>query len=254
MGKKSSKAPDVTGAAVKEGEYSRDTSRDQIYANRPDQYNAFGSLTWEPQNIIDPATGKSTTKWVQRENMSSDLRNLYNSQMSQYNRNAQMAAAMGDRINAEVSAPVNWTQFGDVQALDYDPTELRQSAENAAYQRAVNRLDPQFEGDRQQMEIRLRNRGLQAGDQQYQSEMDSFMRGRNDAYEQARLGAVGEGRTEADMLWNQQVTGNQIANALRDKQIEEYIAKRQYSIGEQQALNPIGNISQLANVISGGGE
>ena len=64
MGKKSTKPADVTGAATIEGEFSRETARDQTYADRPDQYNALGSSTWGQELVTDPATGAKTTKWM----------------------------------------------------------------------------------------------------------------------------------------------------------------------------------------------
>ena len=190
---------------------------------------------------------------VQRENMSTDLSNIYNNQMSQYQDRSELSAGLSDRIRQEVGQAPDWTQFGEVQGLDYDPTEIRGRAEDAAYTRATNRLDPRFESERNAMEIRLRNRGLRPGDQAYQAEMESFNMGRNDAYEQAMLGSVGEGRAEADMLWNQQLSGNQLSNALRNQQIQEYIGRRQFSLGEQAALNPQADIANLASTISGEG-
>jgi hypothetical protein len=152
----------------------------------------------------------------------------------------------------EMGSAPDWAQFGEAQGLEFDPTELRQRAEDDAYTRSTNRLDPQFEADRNRLEIQLRNRGLSAGDQQYQSEMDSFNTGRNDAYEQARLGATGEGRSEADMLWNQQTGSTDYANALRDQKIQEYINKRGFSLGEQNAVDSTGAAGRLAAAYSGG--
>ena len=292
MGKKSPKTPDVIGAAQEEGEQSRETARDQTYADRPDQYNAMGSNTWGQSMVRDPATGEMVTKWTQNQTLSPEMQNLYNTQMQTNQQLGSTAAAMGDRITAEMGMPLNWDQFGDVEAgpqasgvigagigpttgpegFEWDGQSRRQAAEDASYGRATSRLDPQMEKKRQDLEIRLRNRGLRAGDQAYESEMAAYGRDSTDAYEQARFGSTLEGRAEdaqsygqasntfgqnltaeqqrynqmlsggqndraADQqAFNQEMSANERANALRQQQIQEYTGKRGFSLEEQQRL------------------
>jgi len=64
-GKSSPKAPDYQGAAVATGEASKEVTRDQTYANRPDQYTPFGSIQWTNRQEIDPSTGQAVTRWDQ---------------------------------------------------------------------------------------------------------------------------------------------------------------------------------------------
>ena len=304
MGKKSPKTPDVIGAAQEEGEQSRETARDQTYADRPDQYNAMGSNTWGQSMVRDPATGEMVTKWTQNQTLSPEMQNLYNTQMQTNQQLGSTAAAMGDRITAEMGMPLNWDQFGDVEAgpqasgvvggginavsswedtgnvgpttgpegFEWDGQSRRQAAEDASYGRATSRLDPQMEQRRKELEVRLRNRGLRAGDQAYESEMAAYGRDSTDAYEQARFGSTLEGRAEdaqsygqasntfgqnltaeqqrynqmlsggqndraADQqAFNQEMSANERANALRQQQIQEYVDKRGFSLEEQQRL------------------
>ena len=245
MGKKSPKTPDVVGAAQEEGEQSRETARDKTYADRPDQYNTMGSNTWGQSMMRDPATGEMVTKWTQNQTLSPEMQNLYNTQMQTNQQLGSTAAAMGDRINAEMGAPLNWEQFGDVEAgpqasgvvgggitsggpvggginavsswedtgnvgpttgpegFEWDGQSRRQAAEDASYGRATSRLDPQMEQRRQELEVRLRNRGLRAGDQAYESEMAAYGRDSTDAYEQARFGSTLEGRAEDAQSYGQ---------------------------------------------------
>jgi len=252
MGKKSSKPPDTVGAAQTEGQYSRGTARDTTYADRPDQVNPFGSVRWGTELVNDPATGKPVTKWTQTEGMSAPVQNLFDNQLETLSNNSNLAAGLNSRINSEMGSAPDWQQFGDVQDLQYDPTDLRKHAEDSAYAHATNRLDPQFETQQNQLEIQLRNQGLRPGDAAYNSQMESFQRSRNDAYEQARLGASGEGRTEANQLWGQSTEANSIANALRNQKIQEYIAKRGFSLGEQKSLDPSAGAESLVGTYSGG--
>jgi hypothetical protein len=279
MGKKSASAPDVVGAATTEGEFSRETARDKTYADRPDQFGALGSTTWSQELVTDPATGERTTKWTQNENLNPNLNRAAVQGSREVGRSSDLSQNLMGRVEQEMNAPIEWAQFGQGRAGPESrgvigETEMgsdnRQRAEDDAYGRSTQRLDPQFENDRNQLEIRLRNRGLSAGDQQYQAEMDSFNTGRNDAYEMARMGATSEGRTEDSQSFNQMLSGNQNnrqadqqfydqstqstanANALRDQQIQEYINKRGFSLGEQQNLDATGQAGRLAAAYAGG--
>jgi hypothetical protein len=244
MGKKSSKTPDVVGAATAEGAASREATRDQTYANRPDQYNPFGSSTWQTENIIDPATGEATTKWRNTQNLSPDSQDILDNQVGRVKDLSGMSNAMGDRIQDEMGSPLDWGQFGDVMAGPsasgpigggIDPTtgeerlqnstggnvgggvnattdannsfewdsNNRGRAEDAAYGRSAQRLDPRFASQRQDLERQMQGRGLRAGDSAYDSAMENFNTGRNDAYEMARMGSVGEGRAEDQQAYGQ---------------------------------------------------
>lgn len=307
MGKKSPKTPDVVGAAQEEGEQSRETARDKTYADRPDQYSTMGSNTWGQSMVRDPATGEMVTKWTQNETLSPEMQNLYNTQMQTNQQLGSTAAAMGDRITAEMGMPLNWEQFGDVEAgpqasgvigagigpttgpegFEWDGQSQRQAAEDASYGRATSRLDPQMEQRRQELEVRLRNRGLRAGDQAYESEMAAYGRDSTDAYEQARMGSTLEGRAEdaqsygqasntfgqnltseqqrynqmlsggqndraADQqAFDQEMSANERANALRQQQISEYVGKRGQSLSEQQALQGAQTTGQMVENFSG---
>ena len=115
MGKKSSKSADVTGAAEIEGKYGVEQARNEAYANRPDQYNSFGSLTWDQERVQDPATGEWTTKWTQNENLSPEMRHILDNQMYASGEQSDLSAGMMDRIKQEMGAPLDWEQFGQGQ-------------------------------------------------------------------------------------------------------------------------------------------
>tara|TARA_R110000851_G_scaffold129651_1_gene262745 strand:+ start:27018 stop:27857 length:840 start_codon:yes stop_codon:yes gene_type:complete len=279
MGKGSSSSPDTAGAATIEGEYSAEAARDMNRANRPDQYNTFGNQTWSEEAVRDPVTGKMTSQWSMRENMSPEMREMFNSQMGQAQNNSTLAGSMSDRINSEMGSAPDWAQFGNLTGgpqgagpingnLEAGSSVNRGRAEDDAYARSTRRLDPQMAAKKQALELNLRNRGLSAGDQQYQSEMDSYNTGSNDAYEMARMGATQEGRVEdqqsfgqqmsagqnnraADAQdWSQQTQQSNTANALRDQQIQEYLAKRSFSKNEQDSLQP--DIGKLTSDFTGG--
>lgn len=278
MGKKSADTPDVVGAAATEGQFSREAARDANYANRPDQFNSFGSNTWQNESIRDPASGEMTTKWTQRQNLSPAMQNIFDSQMQRNQSLSSSAAGMTDRINDEMGAPLDWGQFGDVQAAEA-PTKMgkfswdsanRGRAEDDAYARSTQRLDPQFASERATLETQMAGRGLRAGDSAYDSAMSNYDTGKNDAYEMARLGATAEGRTEDNQSYNQALGGyganqatnqqnfdqqmgaNERANALRGQQIQEYLGKRGQSLSESQALQAANTTGEMTQTFGGG--
>ena len=247
MGKKSSKSPDVVGAAREEGEIARETARDTTYADRPDQYNPWGNITWNTESVIDPATGEKTTKWTQNQQLNEGAQDLYDKTEGMMRGRMGLAGGMMGRVANEMGGAPDWDQFGDV--VGFDPAQARQHAEDAAYQKSVARLDPQFQRLQEKTEVDLRNRGLRPGDAAYDRAMSGFSTGRNDAYEQARLGSVAEGRDEFGIG----LQGNERANALRKQQIEEYAAKRGYSLAEMNALAEGQDAGALSEMINGGG-
>lgn len=253
MGKKGGgSAPDVAGAARAEAAANRETQRDITYSDRPEQYNPFSSVNWSNEQVIDPATGEKVTKWTQNQSFTPDVQRVIDQQLSQMGGKGTLGAGMMDRIQSEMGGAADWGQFGQAQGLEYDPSQIRQGAEDAAYQKSISRLDPQYAQQSEALEVKLRNQGLRPGDQAYDSAMSTFGTGKSDAYEQARLSASATGMGEAQQLWQQQVQGSEISNALRDKQIKEYLDKRKFSLGEQAALSEGQNLTELLSSTGGG--
>ena len=241
-----SKGPDVVGAAEEEGKQERLTAAQATMADRPDQYDPFGSLTWQTGGSDDP------NKWTQQYTLSAPMQNNFDSAMGVTNSMSSLREDAMARAEQEMSGAPDWGQFGQAKGLEFDPTELRQRAEDAAYGRQTSRLDPQFEQRAREKEVKLRNRGLRPGDEAYDNAMGNFNRGRNDAYEQARMGSVGMGMQEANQMFSQEVKSTDMANALRDKNIQEYINKRNFSLNEAQSLDPTAQVKQLRDTYSGG--
>jgi len=243
---KGSDAPDVTGAAETEGEYSRETARDVTYADRPDQVNPFGSVQWGTEQVVDPATGEMVTKWTQNQSLNPALQGTVDTSLGMMQGRADLANTLNQRAIGDMSQAPDWQQFGDV--VGFDPAQQRQAAEDAAYQKSTSRLDPRFSQRSSDLEIKLRNQGLRPGDQAYDAQMSSFGNERNDAYEQARLGSVSQGRDEFGVA----MQGNERANALRDQQIQEYLSKRGFSLAEADQVQQGQTVGDLAGLASGG--
>jgi hypothetical protein len=286
-------APDTVGAAKETGKQARMLNEAQTFANRPNQANAWGSTAWQNTPTWDESTGQYINKWNQTETLNPKLQESLDAQQNvQVGRSnlaqGQMGRVWDDQSQAmdfdQYGKPIQlgqqdpvdysqWNAFDQSQGMfDYDVAGQRQAAEDAAYQKSTNRLDPQFDSGRSELETRLRNQGLQQGDVAYDNSISNFDTGRNDAYEQARLGANQQGRNEADFGYQQQlgkyganqganqqiynqymggiqsdnaaqaqqfgqnVQQNDIANALRTQGVEEDLYKRGYSLEEMNRL------------------
>jgi hypothetical protein len=278
MGKKSGpETPDLTGAATVEGEFARETARDQAYAQNANQSNALGSSNWTQELTTDPATGEQVTRWVNNQTLSDPMQQQFDTQNSTNQNLADAANAMGGQVSQDLGTPLDFDQFGQGQSgpaamtsatsgpaatttggntsspqattsnmsgpqamtsqalrgpqattsanmsgpqgttganilgpqgttgneqFSYDSNN-RSRAEDAAYQKATSRLDPRMERERATLERQLTNRGLRAGDSAFDSAMGNFGNRSNDAYEQARLGSVSQGRMEDQQSYGQ---------------------------------------------------
>ena len=189
-----------------------------------------------------------TTKWTQNQALSSDQQEIFDYQTQRNADLSYLAAGKGKDIQREMSQPLDWGQFGDV--VGFDPEANRTSAEDAAYGRATQRLDPQYEKELATLERQMAGRGLRAGDSAYDSAMGNFNNGKNDAYEMARLGAVSEGRQEVGV----NLSTNERANALRQQEISEYLSKRGQSLSEANALSGSMNTAEMSSTYGGSSE
>lgn len=248
MGKKSGSSSGSKAAEIS-GEYSRETARDTTYADRADQNNPFGSINYEQEMVIDPATGEKVTKWTQNQNLSPELQKLFDNTTGQLGDQSALQRDVFGRVEGEMAGAPQWDQFGEAQDMQYDPTQIRQQGTDAAYNHATSRLDPQFAEQSEALEVKLRGQGLRPGDQAYDAQMNTFSRGKNDAYEQASRSAFMDGGSEADRLYGQQSSSTDRSNALRDTQIQEYLAKRNFSLNEAKSLDTTGQLQGLTDAI-----
>ena len=180
--------------------------------------------------ITAPGGDLPLSSWTQIERLNPLLQRALDAQFGQQAGRSELAQSLLPQLRESMSQPFDWDKYGD--PIGYDPTEQRQAAEDAAYGRATARLDPQFQRQEEALEVQLRNKGLRPGDQAYEAEMDRFNRSRTDAYEQARLGATGEGRAETGLGMQQ----NQLANMLRQQRMQEDLYARGYTLDEINRL------------------
>lgn len=85
-------------------------------------------------------------------------------------------------------------------------------ASDANYRQSESRLDPRFGREQRALEQKLANQGLGVNSTAYQSAMQQFSQGKNDAYDQAQLSAIREGEAAAQGQFGRQLSQGQFAN------------------------------------------
>lgn len=258
MGGKSQ--PDFGAIATSQGEENREVVQDQIKANRPNQYTPWGYTNW---------TQDDDGYWSQTTGLSTELQDIYNKQTAIQGGKADVAGSMIGRMGQEFANPMDWSglnPMGQVPTAQYtlpegdigDPYGTRQRAEDAVYNQAQSRIQPQQESQRAALEIKMRNQGLTPGDAAWQSQMQSQGNQFNDQNNQALWSASGAGRQEAGQMWgmgkdqnqnnfnqalqannqnyNQSMQNSAYANQIRQQQLTEQMQKRGFSLNEINAI------------------
>jgi hypothetical protein len=225
MGKKDT--PDYKGAAEQTAASDERMLDKQTAANRPNQYNPWGSMEW---------TQDEGGNWSQTQTLTDDAQSALDAQMGLQKGKSEQALGMMDRMKDEFGQPVDWGQYGEQTGLEYDPSQLRQRAEDASYNRATSRLDPRFEQEQNALEIKLANQGLSVGDRAYDDAMANQGRTKEDAYSNAQNQAVQQGKGESAQDYQQQKGSADYANQLRQNSMKEMMQQRGMSLNEINAI------------------
>lgn len=227
MGKKTADAPDYLGAAKETAKSDAATLQTQTQANRPTQITPFGEVKWAQDD---------QGNWTQTTSLTPDQQAALDSQMGIEKDKSQLASSMLGRTNEEFGKPMDWDQFNKYQGIEGDPDKVRQASSDNLYKQATSRLDPRFAQQQEQTVAQLRNQGLKPGDEAYDTAMHNFEQDRNDAYQQAQMGATAGGGAEAERTQNMGAASAGFNNTLRQSQISEEMQKRGFSLNEINAV------------------
>lgn len=226
MSGKAPKIPNYAQAAQQTAQASQVATDAQTAANRPNQSTPWGNSTW---------TRNSDGTWSQNVSLDPQDQQALDYQQKLGAERSRLAGGMFSRVASEMGSPVDFGQFQEYgQVGDYNAR--RQANEDAAYSRATSRLDPQWEQQMSDMDVRLRTQGLAPGDEAYDRAMGNMTRARNDAYAIARNDAVTQGREESALAYDQELGQANYQNNLRTQQIQDELTKRGWSLNEINAL------------------
>jgi hypothetical protein len=286
MGKKS-KSPDYAGLAEKQGENNLDVWNRQNYADRGTKTNPYGSETYTPRQVAGP-NGEDYTSWDQTTTLNPEFQSIFDAQTRTQGTRADLGETVAGRLQNDFGQGIDWSSVGDwganpesryTQAIGNqvgDPNEFRQRGEDASYNKAMSRLNPEFTEQSRALEMQMRNQGLNPRDAAWQDAMDTTNRGQNDARDQAIWGASEAGRAESALNFGQQMNRNQnifgqnqqanaqnyaqdmagsnYSNQLRKDQNTEIQQRRGANLNELNAIISGTQVSspQFANMAQGG--
>lgn len=271
MGKKSKQtpppAPDYTAVAEKQGQASQDLANQQTWANRANVKTPWGSEDWTAQAAIDPSTGKPVTTWNQNINLTPESQAALQQQMDLQKGRTGLAGSFMNRVASDYSQPFDWnnlparggavspgqlqTQIGDAGPLSRGvggSKDYVSRAENAIYEKAASRLNPQWERSQANLETQLANRGITRGSSAYARELENFNRNKTDAYNQATMGSIIGGGQEASRLQGMDIGAGQFGNQAQQQAYNQLLSSAGFgnqAQGQQFGQNM--QASQYAN-------
>jgi hypothetical protein len=236
VGKATAAPVDYQGAALAEGDAAQRLTEQQTWANRPNQVNPWGTVNWSNSPVWDEATQQNINQWTQTQEMSPALNAALQSQMGLMAGRSQLGYGMMGNIAQSLGQGMNWDQFGNPAQMSGQDlpglwTNLQQDipqysttgtldqlnfqgaprvnspqfgvqrAEDAIYNRQAARLDPRSAGEKQALEIKLRNQGLTEGDAAWKSAFQDMGMSQNDAYSSAMNDAISGGSQAAQNMF-----------------------------------------------------
>lgn len=159
FGKGAPAPPNYSGAAQSQAGASQANTQSQTQANRADQSSPFASTNW----TFNPQTGQ----WSQSNTLNGPL------------------GQAGNELEQQAAA-----NFGT--PLDTG-TQARDKAITAAYNQATSRLDPRFAQQDEALKAQEAQQGLDPNSEAARTANEEESRTKNDAYQQAMEGAIGQG-------------------------------------------------------------
>lgn len=193
MGKSAPKAPDPAKTAAAQGQWNSFTAQQQQAMNMTGQNTPWGSLAYTQtgtQTIIDP-NGKPV-------------------EVPMYTANTTLSPGQQAIFDQTQGAELNLAtianeQTGKLGELLNDPFQYtNRDAENWAFDLASQRILPQQEQNRKQLENQLVNSGIRRGTAAWDTEMARLTNANTDQLNQLALQGRSQGFNEALTMRNQQ--------------------------------------------------
>jgi hypothetical protein len=196
-------APDYTGAAQATAAGNLEAAKYATVANRANQYNPYGSLTWEKgATDMDP--------WTQRTNFTPQGQQLFDLQNQQDLSYAQ-AASKGFEATKGMFENPNIDQ----STLPAAPINAGMTAQQAM----MSRLQPTLERNEEALRTRLANQGIGLGSQAYGREMNLQGQQANDMYLQSMAQGINMDAAARERALNEAYTAQSrpldLINSLR---------------------------------------
>lgn len=229
---KEAQAPDYKGAAEATAAGNLQAAKYATVANRANQYNPYGSLTWERgATDMDP--------WTQRTNFTPQGQQLFDLQNQQDLSYAQ-AASKGFEATKGMFENPNIDQ----STLPAAPINAGMTAQQAM----MSRLQPTLERNEEALRTRLANQGIGLGSSAYGREMNLQGQQANDMYLQSASQGINMDAAARERALNEAYTAQSrpldLINSLRSG---SQVKNPQFNSYSQQATTSGPDLMGAAN-------
>lgn len=242
MGKKAPNPPDMTAAAEKQGQASKEITNMQTWANRPDINTPWGNQSWTPTHVRDPATGQDVTKWVQNNTLNPQEQAAKDAQDRITSGKSGIAEGLMKRAGGELNKPIDYNSAIKLQGMSGDPGAFYNKAGDTIMNQFKRYQEPQMAQQLDAKKAELVAQGLQPGDQAY----DSAMTGLQNQQSMSRQNAMDEATKQSWQVGNQtfqnQMQQTGFNNTTHQGQIADMLQQQGFSLNE---INSILNGQQI---------
>lgn len=149
----------------------------------------------------------------------------------------QQIGRVGQALGQQLQAPNLQSSIGG------DFSQTVKGAQDAAYNQAASRLDPQFATQENQLRTRLANQGLSQNSAAYQNAQGDFNRAKNDAYSSAQNQAFGQGLQAQNQGFNQSASQGTFANEAAQQGLQNQAYIQNQPLNQFNSLMSSGQVS-----------
>lgn len=241
--------PDYAAAATAQGQANVSSAIASNYLNQVNQVGPNGSLTYSynqnggytlPDGTRIPGVTATTTLSPAQQQLL-DQQNQIGSSLN------NLAIGGIGQVADTVNTPIDMSGLPAMQtSVDTAPGMQQRDAITAAY---MERLQPYIDRDRNALQTRLANGGINTGSEAYGTEQDIFQRGVNDQ----RIAALLAGDQEQQNEFQRGLAGGQFSNQARNQAMQEQEFLRTEPLNLLNALRSGNQVSlpQFGNVAGG---
>ncbi|MGN7962187.1 tail fiber domain-containing protein [Brucella sp. 22210] len=201
-------APDPKETAAAQGGMNRDTATSQQMLNMVDQYNPWGSVTYNQtgETTFTDSQGNivSVPKFTQTTNYTPGQQAIFDASQQAQTNLANIASEQSAKIQQYLNEPFEFNN---------------QDAANWAYDLAASRILPQQQQNQEALRTQLINSGLRPGTEAYDREMTRLSNSNTDQLNQLMLNGRSQAFSEALATRNQPIneitalmSGSQVSN------------------------------------------
>lgn len=230
MGKSAPSAPpppDPAATAAAQSAANIDTAIAQGYINRTNQTSPFGTSTYNQTGTVD-VNGHAVPQFEQTVTLSPAQQAMLDKTTAIGGQLLDLGQGRLTDIGNAINQPLDFSNLPPTLTGAYG-VDPRSKVEDALYQRATSRLDPEWASKQDQFETQISNQGFTRGSEGFTRAVDDFMRGRNDAYAGARQQSIIGG--------GQEQSRQQALNlSERQQALQELLTSRAQPINELATL------------------